>query len=199
MIDKLKNYIIIGLSIAVMVLLLLKGCDSNNTDNKVANTPNKTSIVVKDHYDTIIKNNATISFKTVFYPKWDTAYKVDTLVPLNITQYIRKYNDSISDSNITIYTKYQVLGLIQDKQVEYKLKVPRYIIHTIDSTITNTIIKPNRFSISTGLELSGSNTSFNVSPFIGINVKRSVIYARYGMLDKSVGIGAGYIIYNSKK
>lgn len=193
----LKDYLIIGLSIIVITLLLLKGCSEN--EKKVVI---KEIIKTEHHSDTVFTKEILIKFKTI-KPKWDTIYKIDTLlegISLDDLNHVRIYNDSLIDSNLTIFSDIKVLGILSQLDLSYKLKPkPSLITNNITTTITNTEFRPNKVQIYTGLQLGGNKTSFNISPFININVKKVTIQYNYGVLNNSHNLGVGYKIFNSKK
>lgn len=193
--DKIKNYLIIGLSIVIMVLLLLKGCDSNKPSiNKPIYIKGKDSIRI----DTIPRPYEVIKFKPIYYPKWDTSY-IDTSNHFKQDGLTREYNDSLSDKNLTIFSYSKVLGIIKQQKLSYRLKVPLEIDKTIKRVDTLKFISSPKFSIYTGLEIGGNKQMFNISPFLSLNVKNNVFIFRYGVLDKSLNLGVGLKIYNSKR
>lgn len=194
--EKIKNYLIIGLSLIVMILLLLKGCSEEKVIIKEV-------IKVEKQSDTVFTKEVLVKFKTIKYPEYKYIYKLDTMVDnisVDSLAYNRIYNDSLKDSNLTIFSDIKVLGILSQLDLSYKLKPkPSLITNNITTTITNTEFRPNKVQIYTGLQLGGNKTSFNISPFININVKKVTIQYNYGVLNKTHSIGVGYKIFNSKK
>ena len=98
--NTLKDYIIIISAIIIMALTLKMGCSSPFPNLEVA--PQIQTIIKSD---TIWTKDTLIKFKSIIKPKWDTIYKLDTIVEgvaLDDLFYVRKYNDSLIDSNLTI-------------------------------------------------------------------------------------------------
>lgn len=195
--DKIKNYVIIGLFVVVGVLLLLQQCNGP----KLNETPVKPDTIKVVSWDTVNRPYEVISFKYI-KSKPDT---IRDIQPGEIDQdslfFVRTYNDSLSDSNITIHTKAKTFGMLDKLDVKYRLKVPQTIIKTESTTITNTVTKtvPNKWDLYIGGEVGGSKTSFNVSPYVGIRIKKVSYQYRYGIIDKTHNIGIGYKIFSSKK
>lgn len=197
MVDKIKNYVIIGLFAVVGVLLLLQQCNGP----KLNETPVKPDTIKVVSWDTVNRPYEVISFKYI-KSKPDT---IRDIAPGEIDQdslfFVRTYNDSLSDSNITIHTKAKTFGMLDKLDIKYRLKVPQTIIKTESTTITVTETKtvPNKWDLYIGGEVGGSKTSFNVSPYVGIRIKKVSYQYRYGIIDKTHNIGIGYKIFSSKK
>ncbi|TXG80647.1 MAG: hypothetical protein E6R13_07755 [Spirochaetes bacterium] len=196
--DKIKNYVIIALFAVVGVLLLLQQCNGPKSNE----TPVKPDTVKVVSWDTVKTPYKVVEFKTIYKPKWDT---IRDIQPGEIDQdslfFVRTYNDSLSDSNITIHTKAKTFGMLDKLDIKYRLKVPQTIIKTESTTITNTVTetKSPKVSIFIGGEVGGSQTSFNISPYAGISIKDVSYQYRYGIIDKTHNIGIGYRIFKSKK
>lgn len=194
----LKDWIIIISAVIIMALTLKLGCSSPFPNLEVE--PRIETIIKSD---TIWTKDTLIKFKSIIKPKWDTIYKIDTLVEgisLDDLNHVRIYNDSLIDSNLTIFSDIKVLGILSQLDLSYKLNPkPSLITNNITTTITNTEFRPNKVQIYTGLQLGGNKTSFNISPFININVKKVTIQYNYGVLNNSHNLGVGYKIFNSKK
>ena len=191
--DKLKDYIIVISAIIIMALILRAGCS-----NPFPNLEVEPQIQVITKSDTVWTKDTLIRFKSIIKPRWDTIYKLDTIVE-DISQddlfYVRKYNDSLVDSNLTLYSKIKIIGILSQLDLSYKLKSkPSLITNSINTTITNVKIQPNKVSIITGLELGGNKSSFNLSPFVSVNLNKSLISYRYGVLDQTHSVGIGYKI-----
>ena len=194
----LKDWLIIVLAIIVMVMVLLKGCSNPFPNLEIQPEP---KVVTKS--DTVWTKDTLIKFKSIIKPKWDTIYKIDTIkegVSLDDLFYVRKYNDSLADGTLTIYSNIKVVGILSKIDLSYKLKAkPSLITNNITTTITNVKIQPNKVSIITGVELGGNRSSFSLSPFIRIDINKASIGYRYGLLDGTHSVGVGYKIFNSKK
>ena len=89
--------------------------------------------------------------------------------------------------------------MIKSSKVSYKLKVPLKITDSIIIKHTEIKYKDPKFSLYTGLEMQGNKSSFNLSPYITLNLSKASITAKYGLLDKTVGIGVGIKLFSSKK
>jgi hypothetical protein len=196
--EKIKNYVIIGLFAVVGVLLLLQQCNGPKSNE----IPVKPDTVESVSWDTIDRPYEVVELKVIEKPMWDT---IRDILPGEINQdslfFVRTYNDSLSDSNITIFTKAKTFGMLDKLDIKYRLKVPQTIIKTESTTITNTVTetKPSRFSIFIGGEIGGSQTSFNMSPLVGIRYKRTAYQYRYGIIDKTHNAGIKYDLWHSKK
>ncbi len=194
----LKDWLIIILAIILMVMILLKGC-SNPFPNLEIQPQIQT--IVKS--DTVWTRDTIVRFKSIIKPIHDTIYPLDTLVDnisVDSLAYNRIYNDSLVDSNLTIFSDIKVIGILSQLDLSYKLKSkPSLITNNITTTITNVKIQPSKVSIIAGLELGGNKSSFNLSPYIKVDIKKASIGYRYGVLDQTHSIGIGYKIFNSKK
>lgn len=191
--DKIKNYIILALFIIIGVLLSIKSCNAPNEPKTVL----KHDTLVKS--DTIFPKPIIIAGKTKWYPKWDTSivYIDSNKFGSDICKFERIYNDSISDSNLTIYTHNNIIGILKCSKTDYKLKIPVQI--NTDRYIYNTVVVPPMWDLYIGGEVGGSANSFNTSLSTGIIIKNTQYGIRYGLLDRSIGLSIGYIILKSKK
>lgn len=196
--DTIKNYLIIVLAIVLMAFIIMKGCTNPFPNLEVEHQIQKVEI-----HDTVWTDTSKVKFKSIIKPVHDTIYALDTTkeeISLDDLNYVRVYKDSLKDSNLTIFSDIKVLGILSQLDLSYKLKSkPSLITNNTTTTITNTEFKPNKIQIYTGLQLGGNKTSFNVSPFININVRKTTIQYNYGILNKTHNIGVGYKIFNSKK
>ena len=198
MLDKIKNYVIIGLFAVVGVLVLLSQCNGPKSNE----TPVKPDTVKSVSWDTIKTPYKVVELRTIEKPMWDT---IRDIMPGEINQdslfFVRTYNDSLADSNITIFTKARTFGMLDKLDIKYRLKVPQTIIKTESTTITVTETKtvPNKWDLYIGGEVGGSKTSFNISPYAGIRIKNVSYQYRYGIVDRTHNIGVGYKIFTSKK
>ncbi len=198
MLKDTKNILLIILAIIVAILLLRIGCNSNKIEEPDLG-PKIDSITT---HDTIWSKDTIISFKSIVHPKWDTIYKIDTLNieidPLDLFM-TREYNDSLVDSNQTVYTHIRTFGMLDSLNVKYKLKIPIEINNTTTITIEKPITKAPKFAVYTGIELGGNKNTFDISPFINLNVKNNNVYYRYGVLNQTHNVGVGIKLFKSKK
>ena len=195
MIKDIKNILLVVLFIIIAILLFKTGCNKPSTDL----SPKTDSVTT---HDTVWAKDTIIAFKSIYRPIHDTVYKIDTLKndidPFDLF-FVREYGDTLDDTNQTIYTYVKTLGMLDSMSIKYRLKVPVVINNT--TTITNTIIETKipKLSIYAGLEAGGNTSTFNLSPFINLNIKNNSISYRYGVLDKTHNVGVGIKLYNSKK
>ena len=195
MIKDIKNILLVVLFIIIAILLFKTGCNKPSTDL----SPKTDSVTT---HDTVWAKDTIIAFKSIYKPIHDTVYQIDTfkhdIDPLDLF-FVREYNDTLNDTNQTIYTHIRTLGMIDKLDIKYKLKIPIKINTTTAVTHTNIVTKIPRFSIYTGLEAGGNTSTFNLSPFINLNIKNNSVSYRYGVLDKTHNVGVGIKLYNSKK
>jgi len=144
-------------------------------------------------YDTIISSDTVILFKPIYKPKYDTIYKTDT-INYSVCEYIRVYNDSLCDTNITIYSDISTIGELEYNKISYKLKVPVKIIEI--HNITNVETKPPKVNINGFIEVGGNNNKFNTSAGIRIKVKNIQYGYRRGISDKTNNISLGLNLYS---
>ncbi len=190
----IKDYVIIIAAIIIMVLTLRLGCS-----NPFPNLDVTPQTIYKS--DTIFSKDTLVEFKTIIKPRHDTVYQIDTIVEqarLDSVPFMRVYNDSLVDSTLTIFTKAKTFGYLDELKIAYKLK-PKPVLITNTITITNVKIQPSKVSIITGLELGGNKSSFNLSPYLKVDIKNVSIGYRFGVIDNTHSIGVGYKIFNSKK
>lgn len=196
--ETIKDYVIIILAITLMVFIMVRGCTKPFHHLEV--TPIK-QVIYKS--DTIFSKDTLIKLKTIYRPKYDTIYKIDTvndtvkMYALDTLSYIRVYKDSISDTNQVIYSNIRTIGILDKYSLSYKLKPKPIVINSIKQI--DTVYKPSKLSIYAGLELGGNASSFNLSPFVSICYNQSLIGYRYGVLNGTHSIAVGYKIFNSKK
>lgn len=190
-IELIKNYLALILTIIIIVLLLHKSCN-----NPLPNLDVQPTTIYKS--DTIFNIDTLVELKTIYKPKHDTIYKTDSVFNLDTLVYVREYNDSLTDTNLTLYSKAKVIGILDELELSYKMK-SKPILITNNITKIETVYKPSKLSIYTGVEVGGNTASFNLSPFVNLNVNKTSIEYRYGILDETHNISVGYKIFNSKK
>lgn len=204
MVDKIKNYTILILFIIIGILLLLKQCNSNNTQKSTI-ISNKIDTVTTIHIDTIIKYEDKIVTKYIHDIKPISSINIKDTFGLSLCNTLNTYEDSLIDSNISIYNKQIIRGELKQEWIKYDLKVPKFV--TINKTITKTItdsikiLIPStyRFSMYTGLGLGGNNTQFSsIEPYIGIRIKKIYISYGYNLINQTNNLRIGYNILNIK-
>lgn len=190
----IKDLLILILALIVIVFLLLRGCGSPSKDLGIP------YIQTIETHDTIWAKDTIVQFKSIIKPKHDTIYKLDSsnIDPKDLF-FTRIYNDSLTDSNQTIFYSAKTFGMLDSLNISYRLKIPIEITNTIITTKTDIQFQPSKLSLYTGLELAGNKASFNLSPFVTLNVNRASIKVGYGVLDKTVQVGVGYRLFKSKK
>jgi hypothetical protein len=192
--EKFKNYLVGVLMVVITILLLKSGCSK----------PEKEIVEVEKlsiRIDTIKEKEVLVKFKPILKPIHDTLYILDTFtqkVDLNSLVFNREYNDSLVDSNITLYSKVKVIGILDGMDLSYKLK-PITIVKTISKIEVKNVVKPPNFSVFAGVELGGNATAFNVSPYINVNSKEYNYMYRFDLVNKTHNLGVGYRILSSKK
>lgn len=195
--DKIKNYTILGLFVLVVFLLLLRQCSPKEVIKEVKTTDTITTIRI----DTIVPSPKIVTkiIKKFIPIKIDTLHEnIDGIDHINLK---KTFIDSLIDSNLVIKWKDEIKGEFINKEISYKLFVPKYITKTITNTITktDTVFKPYKFSIIGGLEIGGNETSFaTIKPFIGVNIKKLNLLYGYNLLNKTHNVGVGYTLYNFK-
>ena len=113
--------------VLIILLLLKSGC--NKPDKEIVEVE-KVSVQI----DTVYEKEVLVKFKSIYRPVHDTVYKLDTLtedISSDTLFYVRKYNDSLVDSNITLYSNIKVIGILDKIDLSYKLK-PKTIIKNIE-------------------------------------------------------------------
>jgi hypothetical protein len=189
--EKLKTYIIVTLALVVMIgIISIKSCKDN------IETLEK--ITVKEIHDTIRpkpiiiylppKSNP-IAIKEIIIEKPDS----------NLCKIQRIYNDSIVDTNQTIYYTASTIGKLENITLGYKLKIPLIINNTKEITIHETETKLPNFSMSAGLSLIGNRTQFDIAPLAILNFKNKSIIYSYHILQNQHQIGVAIRLFKTKK
>lgn len=182
--QKLKDILIVGLLVVTFVLVLLKleHC-------KPINSPN-----ITNSDTTIVYSSDTIWAKDTLYVYQKSPTLTDSFYiyepDSTLCNYLREYQDTISDSNITIYTTDLVRGKLIESGLSYKLKVPIKIIDSVKTTITNTI-EPT-YNVSAGFILSKNN----IAPMLSVSKKDVYLQVGYDIMNKGPVIGIGYRFYS---
>lgn len=190
--NKIKNWTLVGLTVVIMILLLKIGCNSSKS--------NTTYIKGKDitSYDTIYRPKEIIKFRDNWYPKPVITYVDSSLNHLyNSNDSTRVYNDTLNDKNLAIFVHSKTLGRLIDTKIAYTLKTPLEVIKTISRI--DTLTRPNKFNIYGGLSLIGSKTTFDIAPYLALNIKNNNIFASYSIVNKQYQLGVGIRLFKSHK
>jgi len=183
--ERFKNYLVGVLMVLIILLLLKSGC--NKPDKEIVEVE-KVSVQI----DTVYEKEVLVKFKSIYRPVHDTVYKLDTLtedISSDTLFYVRKYNDSLVDSNITLYSNIKVIGILDKIDLSYKLK-PKTIIKNIKKI--ETVYKPSRISAYSGV-LVGTNKT--ISPYINLNSNKLSLTYSFELVNKTHSIGIGYRIF----
>jgi len=189
--EKLKTGVILVMTIIIVILSLLKSCESK---------PVKKEVTVKT--DTIVKvipaPDTVIKFKTKYFPKWDTIYSfVDSSKwSKNLCNFERTYTDSTSDSNVTIYSNIETLGLLKSSQLSYKLKVPILIEKTIRTDSIH--IVPNKYNFMIIGGVGGNLHQFDATVGLALTNKNIYYGYEYGLNSRSHNLKIG-LVFKSRK
>lgn len=188
--NNIKSYIILVLFVIIGILLGMRQCSSP----KIKETFLKGKKTIK--WDTIPRPFKIVETKKVLYPKWDTIKLIDTTFDASLCNYERTYNDSITDSSVTIYRNIKTIGLLKSLQTNYRLKEPILVKNT---SRIDTLIKPNKWELFGNSEIGGNLNNFNIS--IGLALKYKTVYYgyRYGVIDQTHNITIGIRLLKSKK
>lgn len=195
--DKFKNYLLIAMAGVIMFFILLRGCEKPNTPSEPTYIKGKETI----RYDTVPRPYKVIEISKQYYPKWDTSY-VDTSLTDKLfgkDYLVREYNDSITDTNLTIFRHSKVVGIIKEQTIAYRLKTLLEVDKTVSRTDTLRTVSTPKWSLYGGLETGGNLNQFNISPYVTLNIRKASISYRYGLIDKTHSIGIGIRLFKSKK
>ncbi len=189
--DKLKNIYCLISTIVIIILLSLKQCDSPKTSYT------KGDDIVYHHTDTIYSEKSVIKFQDRWYPKEVKSEVIKYQVDTNLCRVERTYSDSLSDSNLTIYTTNRVLGLLEQSSMQYRLKIP-LIINNSTTTIKQAF-KPNKYSIGICGGIGGNDSQFLINAGINIRIKRELLQYDYEFINKTHNLKVGIILFNSNR
>lgn len=193
--EKLKNIIIWVLFGVIIIISLFKGCEDKAP---------KTQFIIKR--DTVVKiipaPDTVIKFETKYFPKWDTAYVLvdSSKWSKDLCKFERQYNDSTSDSNVTIFSNIETIGLLKSSQLSYKLKVPVRIETTIK---TDSVIyvpsKGNNFTLIGYGGVGGNVNQLDLNVGVAVLNKNKYYSYFYNPVQKSHNASFGLILYKSRK
>lgn len=132
--EKVKSYILLFLTFVVLILIILSIKDCSGLKEPLVPIKNDTTII--HHKDTIWTKDTIFSFKHIKIPvkQVDTVFK-PIYIDTNDCKRVFVYKDSLVDSNLIIYYKDYIQGILRDKELSYKLKVPLKIYDSVIETI----------------------------------------------------------------
>lgn len=192
--NKIQSYTILIQFILIVILLTLQQC---HTCPKLSDR----DVIHNTSYDTIKSEYKVIEFKyrTKYLTKYDSVKVTDTVYTENLCDFTRTYNDSIEDSNLTIFNNIEVTGALKSFNQSYKLKIPKYIIRR-DSIITvkTETIDPVLTLVAIG-GVGGDNTSLNASIGGAIIYRKAYYGYNYNVINKTHNAFIGYKLYSSKR
>ena len=181
------------MTIAIMILLLFKGCNSKCPDQKPIETFDTLNV-----HDTVKFHDTLVKFKTIYYPK-PVYTEPAKIVDSNLYKNINTYIDSVKSSDVVLYYNAKTIGILKSIDLSAKLLNRKMIKETVYFTKHDTVTKISKYSLYGGMNLMGSRTSFDVGPYVTFNFKRNSITASYNVLKQQICIGVGYKLWNSKK
>jgi hypothetical protein len=172
--NNLLTFVAIFLIGMIIGMLLFNRCQSIPQDKSDPIT------IIKHTRDTIWAKDTIFSFKNIKVPikvkVTDTIYKV-TPIDSTACNTVYLYHDSLVDTNIVIYYKDYVQGLLKSKDMSYKLKVPLKIIDSVKIKET-IIVKPN-FNLSVG-SIVGPNI---LAPGVKVKFKKHEVGVNYNLIS----------------
>ncbi len=189
--DIIKYFYYIGILILVIFLILNhKSCEDKLIKELIKPSKDTIDFNIKVKSDTIYIKDTILSFKYIKIPipKIDTLYKV-VYLDSGACNRIYVYEDSLKDTNISIYYKDYIQGILRNKNISYKLKVPIKIIDSITTIIT--ISKKPTFEFTGGF-VAGKGI---ISPNIEIGLKRHKIGLGYNLISKSPNFSYKYTFF----
>lgn len=171
---------IIALLIAGAILFFTHTCKS----------PRGTKTIIRTSIDTVYTSSKDtvweekVKYVNIEIPIPDTVY---LLAEDTISSYKVGYSDSLLDAKFKI----EVDGVLIDYNFNYIAKYPKYI-HTRDTfrINTTTTLEENKRQLFLGLEVGGTDNSFNLSPTISLKGKNDFIYTyRYDLFTRAHNVG----------
>ena len=189
---KYKNYIILGLILIIGILFMFKTCKP-----VPIKTEYQDNIITEHHYDTIYHKDTIIKFKTIFYPKVDSVIKIQYKVDSNLCHFERIYNDTLRNSQLDIYNRSKVIGLLETNSISYKLKVPIIIKDSI--IVTKTVVHPNKVNLYGIVGIDGGMSYLNGRCGLGMNLNNKFLGVYYMPFSRGIGIDVGLKLWGSKK
>lgn len=193
--EKVKNITIIVLTLIVMLLLLLKGCNNKETKQNIVKSTYKVDSIL---HDTVKIADKQIIYKTIYEPKEIVKWKTIGMDSL-VSKESNEYSDSVKSNDAITYYKALTLGKLVSLDLSTKLINRKELKTTEYITKENTIIQSPKWSIYPQIGLNGSQSTFGVSGGIGLNINKSSIEAEYDPLNKRISVNIGYSLFKSKK
>lgn len=184
--QKFKDYLLFGITLTALVLLILlmNKCEGNLPDNE-------TTTKIEYKTDTIWPDTTKIYvFKDRKVPVpvlvTDTFYKIIDSVDC---KRVYVYRDSLVDSNLVLYYKAHVQGVLRTFEPSYRLKIPLKIIDSIK--VTKTIKIQPKFTLDASLIVSKGM----IAPMGEVSLKRFRLGLGYNLNNKSPVISASYRLF----
>lgn len=190
--ETIKNYIIFILTVIIMLFLLFSK-RKNNKDIKI-----EEKIIIKETHDTIRPKPIIIYLPEVNNIKPKKEIKIIN-IDSTLCNTQRYYQDSISDTNQTIYYDIVTTGKLDNLKIGYKLKVPLIINNYKEVIISKNIIKPPKFSLYGGISTIGNINGLDIAPYVNINIGNKNIMYGYHILNKQHQIGISIKLFSSRK
>jgi hypothetical protein len=186
--QKIKDYLLFTTTLIAIVLfvMLLNKCGDALNKYKIEN---QKDTIITHKTDTVWARDTVFSFKKIKVPvpQVDTLYK-PIYVDTNDCRRIFVYKDSLVDTNLVIYYKDYIQGILRGKELSYKLKVP---LRIYDSTTTIIKINP-KFELYGTLMLSKGM----IAPMGEIGLKRFKIGFGYNLNTKAPVGSISYKLYS---
>ena len=111
--------------------------------------------------------------------------------------YLRIYQDSVSDKNVTFFYHDTVYGVLLSREISYRLKVPLIINNT--ETITKTTQQNKRLYVGFETGFNKKINYFELTPQIAVNLKRRTYIYGYDLINKTHKIGIHFQLFPMKK
>jgi hypothetical protein len=180
---KAVEFIILGALLTAIALLMWKNVGLTKINNALLGMEPDTVT----YYDTILPvdsinwiDSVSINHVTIF----DTIYG-DT---------VNFYNDSVVNDELAIYFRDRVDGIVLDRQIGYKLKVPKIIESTTVITKPYPVEQATRTKVFYGFGAGWSREGLAGSAGIDILTKKNRLYGIQYLRTQS----SGYFLLNVK-
>lgn len=185
---KIKDIALLVITLVALVLLvlMLPKCDGFKLPNL---KPNNDTIRIHT-VDTLWAKDTLFKFKTIKIPVptivTDTLYK-PIYIDSNRCNTVFVYADSLVDSNLVIYYKDYIQGILRNKDLSYKLKVPLRIY----DSVTTTIIKRPTVAVYGALTLGQGI----IAPGAEVGLKRFKIGLGINLITNKPIFSIGYKLF----
>lgn len=182
-----------------LIVLLLAGAlvfftHTCRSSRQISTSPKTvTDTVYTTSTDTVWKEK--IKYVQLEIPVPDTIYinngSVSDTTDSTHLGYVLDYRDSLMDAEF----KVEVDGVLISHKFNYVAKYPQYI-HTRDTfRITSNTEREFKRQLFLGLEVGGTESSFNLSPSVTLKGKNNFLYTyRYDLLSRSHNVGVQKLI-----